>query len=151
MHRQNYILTIILGRASPTEWMSTLLRSPTRYHLHCPFSRGGKSWWLISVFEVVFGMLGNLKWQCQYVLCICDVPRFIFWTLYPHRLLSKTRGKNPEFSHFAIDCFNFSPLNTPHRNCQQEQRGDSQYCYSASGWQKISSGCRYKCFNLILC
>lgn len=32
-------------------------------------------------FKLVFGMLGNLKWQHQYVLCIHrerDVPYFIF-------------------------------------------------------------------------
>lgn len=38
-------------------------------------------------FKLVFGMLGNLKYQCQYVLCIYDVSCFIFWTIYPHRLI----------------------------------------------------------------
>lgn len=85
---------------------------------------------------------GSASMFCAYVMFLV-----LFSEHYIHKDWYLKPGGNPsKFTHFAIDYFNFlSPLNMPCRNYQQEQCGDSQHCNSASGWQEISSGCRYNC------
>lgn len=86
---------------------------------------------VLSLVLAYWGILnGSAGMFCAYVMSpVLFSEHYIHIDCYP-----KSGEKNPKFTNFAIDCFNFLfPLNTLCRNCQQEQCGDSQYCYSASG------------------
>lgn len=85
---------------------------------------------VLSLFLACWGIKNvSASMFCAYVML-----HVLFSEHYIHIDCNLKPGeKTPKFPYFAIDCFNFFLLNTPYRNFQQEQCGDSQYCYSASG------------------